>query len=102
MLLGNKDPIQLDGNGMEPQSQSGGLSLSGAADEDEERDANGNTSIRGGSSGAGGLLALGVGGLAGSSPGGKHSGAEEDSEDEDEDAARKCIKCDKIFHDIYT
>ena len=99
LLLGNKDPIQLDGNGMDQQSQSG-ITLS-ASDEDRERDANGNTNI-GGGSGAGGLLALSVGGLAGTSPGGKHSGAEEDTDDEDDDNGRKCIKCDKIFHDIYT
>ena len=99
MLLGNKDPIQLDGNGMEPQSQSS-INFS-SNDEDRERDSNGNTSI-GGGHGSGGLLALSMGGLAGTSPGGKHSGAEEETDDEDDENGRKCIKCDKIFHDIYT
>ena len=99
LLLGNKDPIQLDGSGMEQHSQ-GGMTLSDA-DEDRERDTNGNTNL-GGGSGTGGLLALSVGGLASDSAGGKHSGTDEDTEDEDDDSGRKCIKCDKIFHDIYT
>ena len=102
LLLGNKDPIQLDGNGMEQQSQTS-MNFS-ANDEDRERDTNGNTNLGGGSS-TGGLLALSVGALAGTSPGGKHSShsaAEEDTDDEDDDNGRKCIKCDKIFHDIYT
>ena len=99
LLLGNKDPIQLDGNGMEQQSQNS-MNFS-ANDEDRERDSNGNTSLGGGPS-TGGLLALSVGALSSTSPGGKHSAAEEDTDDEDDDNGRKCIKCDKIFHDIYT
>ena len=100
LLLGNKDPIQLDGSGMEQQSQNS-LNFS-ATDEDRERDNNGNTSLGGSSSGAGGLLALSVGGLSGGSPGGKHSGMDEDTDEEDDENGRKCLKCDKIFHDIYT
>ena len=85
---------------MEQQSQNT-LNFS-ATDEDRERDNNGNTSLGGSSSGAGGLLALSVGGLSGGSPGGKHSGMDEDTDEEDDENGRKCLKCDKIFHDIYT
>ena len=56
---------------MEQQSQNS-LNFS-ANDEDRERDNNGNTSLGGGPSGAGGLLALSVGGLSDGSPVGKHS-----------------------------
>jgi len=50
---------------------------------------------------------LGMGGLTGaggeSNSAGKHSRAEDgESEDEDDEGAgRKCIKCDKLFHDIF-
>ena len=83
---------------MEQQPQ-GGINFP-PNDEDRERDTNGSTSHNG-RIGNDGLLSLSVGALAGTSPGGKHSGAEEDTDDEDDDNGRKCIKCDKIFHDIY-
>ncbi len=62
LLLGPRDPIQLDGMNEEHDNDGGDLE-----DADDS----------------------------------KHDSGAEETDEEDEDGAVKCIKCDKLFHDIF-
>ena len=61
LLLGPRDPIQLDG------TNEGDLDTGDIEDQDDS----------------------------------KHESGAEETDEEDENGAVKCIKCDKIFHDIF-